>query len=96
MRFLESSPIFYIRSLVFILGLSLTSIPYAGAQTFSVVHNFTGGSDGGGPLNGFTSDGAGNLYGTTSSGGTINHGVVFKVNQEGTETVLYNFKDGSD
>jgi uncharacterized repeat protein (TIGR03803 family) len=60
------------------------------------VHNFTGGSDGGGPLNGFTSDGAGNLYGTTSSGGTSNHGVVFRLTQSGVETVLYNFKDGTD
>ncbi|MFZ0320066.1 MAG: choice-of-anchor tandem repeat GloVer-containing protein [Candidatus Sulfotelmatobacter sp.] len=78
------------------LSLAVIAIPNAGAQTFSVVHNFTGGSDGGGPLNGFTSDGVGNLYGTTSSGGTTNHGVVFRLNKEGVETVLYNFKDGSD
>jgi uncharacterized repeat protein (TIGR03803 family) len=79
-----------------VFALALASILQAGAQTFSVVHNFTGGSDGGGPLNGFTSDGAGNLYGTTSSGGATNHGVVFRLNEEGVETVLYNFKDGSD
>ncbi len=94
MCFPRLTSIFPITSLVF--ALALTSIPQAEAQTFSVVHNFTGGSDGGGPLNGFTSDGAGNLYGTTSSGGATNHGVVFRLNNEGVETVLYNFKDGSD
>jgi uncharacterized repeat protein (TIGR03803 family) len=96
MRFYVPTPTFSIKALVFIFGLALITMPQAGAQTFSVVHNFTGGSDGGGPLNGFTSDGAGNLYGTTSSGGTTNHGVVFRLNQEGVETVLYNFEDGSD
>jgi len=95
MRFRGVNTTCSIGTLVFVLGLAVT-LPHAGAQTFSVVHNFTGGSDGGGPLNGLTSDGAGDLYGTTSSGGTTNHGVVFRLNQEGVETVLYNFKDGSD
>jgi uncharacterized repeat protein (TIGR03803 family) len=96
MRFIGRNPTFSITPLVFVLGLALIALPGAQAQTFSVVHNFTGGSDGGGPLNGFTSDGAGNLYGTTSSGGTSNHGVVFRLNPSGVETVLYNFQDGSD
>jgi uncharacterized repeat protein (TIGR03803 family) len=87
-----------IGTLVFTLaiGLGLVEATAAHAQSFSVVHNFTGGSDGGGPLNGFTGDGAGNLYGTTNSGGTTNHGVVFKLNKEGVETVLYNFADETD
>jgi uncharacterized repeat protein (TIGR03803 family) len=78
------------------LAFAALAVPHAQAQTFSVVHNFTGGSDGGGPLNGFTIDSAGILYGTTNSGGTSNYGVVFKVNQGGAETVLYNFAGGSD
>jgi uncharacterized repeat protein (TIGR03803 family) len=87
-----------IGTLVFTLavGLGLVEATPAYAQTFSVVHNFTGGSDGGGPLNGFTGDGAGNLYGTTESGGTTNHGVVLKLNKSGVETVIYNFADGAD
>lgn len=40
------------------------------AQTFTVLHNFTGGSDGSGPQTGLTMDRAGNLYGTACYGGT--------------------------
>ncbi len=38
----------------------------------TVLHNFIGGSDGGGPLGGLISDSAGNLYGTTFEGGGAN------------------------
>ena len=37
------------------------------AQTFTVLHAFTGGGDGGNPYAGVTLDGAGNLYGTTTT-----------------------------
>ena len=88
---------FPIGKLVF-AGMLMSQIltPKAPAQTFSVIHNFTGGNDGGGPLSGFVSDGAGNLYGTTNSGGPTNHGLVYRLNKNGLETVMYNFKDGSD
>ena len=66
------------------------------AQTFSVVHSFTGEHDGGYPLNGFAADAAGNLYGTASSGGKFNNGVVFKITQKGAEVVLHAFKGGKD
>ena len=80
------------------------------AQTFSVVHNFTGGNDGGVPWNGFTVGGSGgssapvsaplkgnaNFYGTASAGGTSNYGVVFAMSTSGEETVLHNFAGGSD
>ena len=39
------------------------------AQTYSVIHNFTGGQDGAAPRAGVTLDQAGNLYGTAASGG---------------------------
>src|SRR5271165_4874194 len=39
------------------------------AQTFTVLHTFTGGIDGESPLVGLTIDAAGNLYGTASEGG---------------------------
>jgi uncharacterized repeat protein (TIGR03803 family) len=78
----------------FLLGLA--AVPRAQAQTFSVVHSFTGVSDGANPLNGLLIDGAGNLYGTTNYGGASNNGVVFKLNKSGVETVLHNFNGGTD
>jgi uncharacterized repeat protein (TIGR03803 family) len=84
--------------LVFALavGTAVVMIPLAQAQTFSVVHDFTGGSDGSDPLNGFTIDANGNLYGTASSGGAYKSGVVFKVTEKGKEIVLYPFTGGVD
>lgn len=66
------------------------------AQSFSVLHNFTGGSDGGFPLDGFAVDSSGNLFGTTSTGGSSGTGVVFEISQSGQQQVLYSFKGGSD
>jgi uncharacterized repeat protein (TIGR03803 family) len=73
----------------------------SGIWTESVLHTFTGGSDGSGPL-GLTFDNAGNLYGTTSSGGNAagcnssgGCGTVFEMtpgtNGQWTETMLYSF-----
>jgi uncharacterized repeat protein (TIGR03803 family) len=75
-----------------------------------VVHNFTGGNDGGVPFNGFTvaESGGGSshisaplpgrttFYGTASSGGASNYGIVFSMNTSGEETVLHNFSGGTD
>ena len=61
------------------------------AQTFTVLHVFTGGMDGVGPEAGLAQDGSGNLYGTTISGGVDGGGVVFEVNIVGTETILHSF-----
>jgi len=69
----------------------------AQAQTFTTLYNFTGGSHGVGPFAGVVLDSAGNLYGTTVLGGDLNCfapdgcGVVYKVNADGTETVLHSF-----
>jgi uncharacterized repeat protein (TIGR03803 family) len=65
----------------------------AGHET--VLHRFTGGSDGGLPQAGVIRDSAGNLYGTTSSFGT--GGAVYKLDPTGHATVLYSFTgaDGS-
>jgi uncharacterized repeat protein (TIGR03803 family) len=76
----------------------------AQAQTENVLHNFTGGDDGGGPYAGLISDGAGDFYGTTPFGGLggqfNGHGIVFKLSANNTggwrETVLYRFKGGTD
>jgi uncharacterized repeat protein (TIGR03803 family) len=57
----------------------------------SVLHNFTGGSDGGYPYGGIARDSAGNIYGTGSIGGAYDGGVFFKLTPGGTGTVLHSF-----
>jgi uncharacterized repeat protein (TIGR03803 family) len=70
----------------------------AGHET--VLYNFTGGADGGSPYGSLLIDPACKspclLYGTTQSGGTSNAGVVYKVETNGVETVLYTFTGGAD
>ncbi|MGB6386424.1 MAG: choice-of-anchor tandem repeat GloVer-containing protein [Terriglobales bacterium] len=71
----------------------------AGDET--VLHTFTGKPDGSEPWAGLIKDSAGNLYGTTIFGGQGNCqerpcGVVFKVDTNGNETVLYRFTGGAD
>jgi uncharacterized repeat protein (TIGR03803 family) len=66
------------------------------AQTFKVVHNFTGGVDGANPLNGLMISSTGTMYGTASAGGANNNGTVFAVSPAGALKVLYAFKGGSD
>jgi uncharacterized repeat protein (TIGR03803 family) len=71
-----------------------------GAWTESVLHSFSGGSDGQGPRCTLALDNAGNLYGTTGGGGAA-FGVVFELSPpigggEWTETILHVFQGGSD
>ncbi len=71
----------------------------------TVLHAFTGGTDGGQPEFGLVQDEAGNLYGTTTVGGNLSCsiqgfpgcGVAFKIDKKGKETVLHAFAgtDGS-
>jgi uncharacterized repeat protein (TIGR03803 family) len=63
--------------------------------TYTVLHNFTCGADGGNPFAVLVRDSAGNLYGTTSYNGTFGNGVVFKLDTAGAYTVLHSF-DGTD
>jgi uncharacterized repeat protein (TIGR03803 family) len=65
-------------------------------DTYKVLYNFTGSSDGGVPSGTMALDPKGNLYGTTQEGGS-GYGVVFKVvPKTGKETVLYTFTGGKD
>ncbi len=83
--------------IVFVLTL-LT--PHAiEAQTFSVIHYFSGGGDGAVPIAGVTVGPGGVLYGTAHGGGTHGAGVVFKLTYQGsswTLSPLYEFTGGSD
>ena len=82
--------------LLFVLISGLIATTATQAQTFTVLHSFTGGRDGGNPLAGFVMDAAGqNAYGTTSSGGSHEAGIVFRLNTHG-ETILHNFTGGAD
>ena len=58
---------------------------------FTVLHTFSGGTDGASPYAGVIRDTAGNLYGTTYLGGGLNAGTVFKLDKDGNETVLHAF-----
>jgi uncharacterized repeat protein (TIGR03803 family) len=61
-----------------------------------VLHSFGGAGDGAHPYAPLVHDNVENLYGTTTSGGANNLGTVFRLASDGTETVLYSFKAGSD
>jgi uncharacterized repeat protein (TIGR03803 family) len=73
-----------------------------GLWTEAVIHSFGLGSDGSKPDGAGVVIGArGTLYGTTQRGGTSNLGTVFSMTppvsgRAWTETVLYNFTNGSD
>ena len=58
---------------------------------FTILHSFTGGSDGATPWAGLTLSGN-TLYGTTYYGGDSSNGTVFAVNTDGTGyTILHSF-----
>ena len=93
-------------TLAVVLGLGLCAMEPAQAQTFTLLHTFTGAPDGAVPIAGLVQDPAGNLYGTTQQGGITGGvcansglngcGTVFKVDPSGNETVLYRFTGGTD
>ena len=91
-------------SLAMFSSLAMFPLQPATAQTFTVIHAFTGGLDGAGPYTG-TMDAAGNFYGTTVSGGPTSEncphgcGIVFKLSQKNGAWVLstlYSFRGGND
>ena len=91
-----------------ICALTVIARQPAQAQTFTVLHTFTGGADGANPLDGLSMDRTGNLYGTASTGGDtqgscLAHsngcGVVFEIKPRGSGWVLsplYTFTGSPD
>jgi len=82
------------------VGLGTMQDRLATAQTFTttftILHSFTGGSDGAEPFAGLILSGN-TFYGTTYSGGGSNCGTVFAVNTNGSMfTVLHTFTGGSN
>jgi uncharacterized repeat protein (TIGR03803 family) len=82
-------------------------ITTAGVET--VIYSFQGPSsskkDGWAPMGALVRDSAGNIYGSTAAGGSqkcadsspyTGCGTVYKVTSAGVETILYNFKGGTD
>jgi uncharacterized repeat protein (TIGR03803 family) len=58
----------------------------------TVLHSFKGGpSDGRFPIASLVRDADGNLYGTTTMGGAASFGTVFKLGENGEETLLHSF-----
>ncbi len=86
--------------LMFPLVTAVCAAP-ARAQTFTVLHTFTGApNDGEWPFAGLIRDSAGNLYGTTEAGGKgkcsqYGCGTGFMLNKAGKEVALVSF-DGAD
>ncbi|MGA2370496.1 MAG: choice-of-anchor tandem repeat GloVer-containing protein [Candidatus Korobacteraceae bacterium] len=85
------------RAVLFALGivllLGIGELP-GQAQTFKVLHTFTGGGDGAYPQAPLTMDGAGNIYGAAYSHGASGLGTVFRLQPKNTSwifTPLYSF-----
>ncbi len=82
-------------AVLFCFTLSLAVLSnIAQAQTFTVLHTFTGG-DGRLPQAPLTMDRAGNLYGTASEGGLYDVGTAFKLSRRNgsyTFSLLYSFE----
>jgi uncharacterized repeat protein (TIGR03803 family) len=90
----------------FVAAVSLTTVAFAICASpaavqrkksdFNVLYTFTGSGGGANSFAGLVQDANGNFYGTTIAGGSGTVGTVFKLAPNGTETVLYNFTDGTD
>ena len=77
------------------LALALVHVLSAQAQTYSVIYNFTGQSDGGNPVAGLSMDSDGNLYGAAFAYGAHGFGNVYQLAHSGsgwTFSALYGFR----
>jgi uncharacterized repeat protein (TIGR03803 family) len=104
-------PVSTIRNMIVSVAATLLAVSALALDSETVLHSFSGGSDGAVGGTQLVADSAGNLYGTTLSGGHKSTGcqvytgvpgcgVVFKLTPEAhgswKETVLYTFSGGKD
>src|ERR1022692_1065585 len=68
-----------------------TAFKITAGGSLTILHSFTGPSDGGNPQGGLVQGSDGNLYGTAVGGGTNGEGTVFKITTSGTLTTLHSF-----
>ena len=67
------------------------------SNSFSVIHNFSGGAnDGSTPLGGLVLDAPGNLFGMTSMGGTADAGTVFEIGNSTGFSLRHSFAGAAD
>lgn len=93
-KILRISRSFFLPLMALALYAMLVTPHTAQAQNFQVLHNFTGGGDGGSPPYTLARDAGGHFYGTANQGGANGAGIVFKFAQvdSGWElTPVYNF-----
>jgi uncharacterized repeat protein (TIGR03803 family) len=75
----------------FTIGAIAMTAAHLTAQTFTILHSFTGGSDGAYPVGGLVLSGN-TLFGAADSGGSSGHGTLFAVKTNGTGfTTLHSF-----
>jgi uncharacterized repeat protein (TIGR03803 family) len=81
-------------------GVAFKLTNSGGVWTQSVIHAFTGGSDGSGPGSGLTFDRYGNLYGMTPTGGAFGLGTVYLLHPRSDGSwklfVVHAFTGGND
>lgn len=85
-------------ALAIVFVLTVVASQAAQAQTFTLIHTFTGAGDGGNPEAGVVFDKVGNIYGTTYNYGA-GYGAVYQLknkNNNWTVNPLYSFKAGKD
>jgi hypothetical protein len=77
----------------------LTPTP-VGYWTHTLLHTFTGASDGASPTGGVALNPSGVIYGTAQQGGIFGYGTAYKlaqgINGKWTFSVLHSFKNSSD
>lgn len=64
--------------------------------TETILHNFSGASDGQSPLAGVILDADGNIYGSCNTGGASGFGTAFEIHKNGRFTLLHDFTGGTD
>jgi uncharacterized repeat protein (TIGR03803 family) len=73
-----------------------TAFQMTPSGTVTVLHGFTGSTDGAHPAAPLIQGTDGNFYGTTANGGASDAGTVFQITSSGTVTILHVFVGGAD